>query len=82
MNIFINNDSYGVLEDALKEITKNGDFNREIIKERIKRGGVTVSTKIKSNVKTSDNTMVVDSYIDSLKVGINPEIFNLSDRKG
>lgn len=78
MDLFVDQHSYELLEDALRKT--NPKFNREIIKERIRRGGITASTKIKADIKASGDNLVITSYLDALKVNLDPSIFNLENR--
>ena len=81
-DLFVNEHSYELLENVLKTSHGRRPFNREILTERIKRGGITVSTKVKNDVKVSGDTLSVVTYLDRLQLNLNRDIFNLSNRGG
>ena len=78
-DLFASNESYHELEKLLRQSQKAG-FNQEIIRERIRRGGVTVSTKFKTAASDSGDSLQVTSYIDAISVNIDPTIFSISAR--
>lgn len=78
-DLFATQKSYQELEQLLRRSQKAG-FNQEIIKERIRRGGVTVSTKFKTNASINDTGLQVTNYIDAISINIDPNIFSISNR--
>lgn len=77
--IFANEEGYKILEDELKEINSDS-YSRDIIKERIKRGGITTSTKIKTSTKANDEIISIITYFDQLNVNIDKKIFDIKNR--
>ena len=78
MDMFINEHSYELLEKTLRETNPN--FNPQILKERIRRGGITASAKSRVESSISDDTLSITTYLDALKVNVDPNIFNLDLR--
>lgn len=79
LDLFVDQDSYSLLEEALKR-SQDTRFKRAIITERIKRGGITVSPKIKTTVTGGEDNIIVTSYLESLQVNVPKNLFNLSER--
>ena len=77
--LFSQQESYQHLEQVLKK-SQADKFNRDILIDRIRRGGVTISTKIKTSVAISGDTLTIIPYLDQLQVGLNKEVFNLENR--
>lgn len=78
-DLFATNESYTELEKLLRQSQKAG-FNQEIIRERIRRGGITVSTKFKTAASGNGNNLQVTSYIDAISINIDPSIFSIQAR--
>ena len=77
--IFVNEEGYKILEDELKKINPDS-YSRDIIKERIKRGGITTSAKTKSTMQENGDTVSIITYFDQLHVNIDKSIFNIENR--
>lgn len=78
-DLFVTKESYAELEKILHQSEKAG-FNHEIIRERIRRGGMTVSTKFKTSANANNDELQVTSYIDAISINIDPAIFSISAR--
>lgn len=79
LDIFSSKESYQILENKLKNSQAAG-FNRDILIDRIRRGGVTVSTKVKTNMTVNGDTLTVTTYLDQLQTNVDKSIFDLSNR--
>lgn len=77
--IFLNEEGPKQLEDKLKLIVGDS-VSREIIRERILRGGITssINTGVKSK-QTADGVQLT-AYIDKLQIGIDRSAFDLKNR--
>lgn len=78
-NKYINQDIYEILEGVLKKSIPQG-FQREILTERIRRGNITVSTKVKTSSSKSNTDLQITSYLDALQVKVDKNLFNLNAR--
>ena len=76
---YLDDNKYLILEQALKQAIPS-NFQREIISERIKRGGMTISTKNKTKTSSTNDGISIVSYIDKLQIKVNKDIFNLQAR--
>lgn len=78
-NTEINQNIYSLLEGVLKKSIPQG-FQREILTERIRRGNITVSTKVKTSSSKSSTDLQITSYLDALQINIDKNLFNLNAR--
>ena len=78
-NTEINQNIYSLLEEVLKKSIPQG-FQREILTERIRRGNITVSTKVKTSSSKSNTDLQITSYLDALQINIDKNLFNLNAR--
>lgn len=78
--LFTNKESYEELEKILMRQQQSSKIKREIITERIRRGGVTTSVKVNANISANDNGVMVTPYLEQLQVGVDRNIFNLENR--
>ena len=82
MDFFINENSYQLFEQELRTYIENqpSEIKRQlksILRERVSRGGITVDTSIKSTLG-NDNQII--SYLDALKINVDPNLFNINNR--
>lgn len=79
--IFINEENYDSIIKLLEQSAKATQLNSEIIKKRIGRGGITISSKVKVKTDITDTGIQADLYLENIKANIDPSVFNLNSRR-
>lgn len=85
IDFFINENSYQIFESELRNFISQQPTSIQkklnaILRERVQRGGITVSTKLKTTMSSNGDNFAITTYLDTLQVGLDPSIFNLSAR--
>ena len=79
--MFATEENYTTIENELKNIVGNNPKLKTILKERIQRGGITISSKIKTKVAAAEESISFTPYLESLRVNVDRNLFDLQLRK-
>lgn len=78
IQLFAAEENYKQMEKALEPFA--GKIKREVLVERIRRGGITISAKIKSSTNVNEDSVQIMPYLDQLQVGVDKSIFDVRNR--